>query len=54
MAHLSPEMTLVYAKLLDSTMHHKWEEAMARAPFAFRWVDSQNESIQKWWQQRMD
>ena len=30
MAHLSPEMTLVYAKLLDSTMHKKWEEAMAQ------------------------
>ena len=30
MAHLSPEMTLVYAKLLDSTMHNKWEEAMAQ------------------------
>ena len=29
MAHLSPEMTLVYAKLLDSTMQQKWEEAMA-------------------------
>jgi integrase len=30
MAHLSPEMTLAYAKLLDSTMHNKWEEAMAQ------------------------
>jgi hypothetical protein len=30
MAHLSPEMTLVYAKILDSTMHNKWEEAMAQ------------------------
>lgn len=30
LAHLSPEMTLVYAKLLDTSMHRKWEEAMAQ------------------------
>src|SRR5258708_35840818 len=30
MAHLSPEMTMVYAKLLDSTMRRAWEEALAK------------------------
>ncbi|GHO88192.1 tyrosine-type recombinase/integrase [Dictyobacter formicarum] len=30
MAHLSPHMTMVYAKLLDPTMRRAWEEAFAR------------------------
>jgi site-specific recombinase XerD len=30
MAHLSPQMTMVYAKLLDPTMRRAWEEAFAR------------------------
>ncbi len=30
MAHLSPNMTMVYAKLLDPTMRRAWEEAFAR------------------------
>jgi integrase len=30
MAHLSPEMTLIYAKVLDTTMREQWDQAMAR------------------------
>jgi integrase len=30
MAHLSPQMTMVYAKLLDPTMRRAWEEAFAK------------------------
>lgn len=30
LAHLSPEMTLVYAKLLDTTMRQEWEQAFAK------------------------
>ena len=30
MAHVSPEMTLVYAEILDTTMREKFEEAMAK------------------------
>ncbi len=30
MAHLSPKMTMVYAKLLDPTMRRAWEEAFAK------------------------
>jgi len=30
MAHLSPEMTLVYAKVLDDRMRVQWEQAMAQ------------------------
>src|SRR5205085_304169 len=30
MAHLSPRMTMVYAKLLDPTLRRAWEEAFAR------------------------
>ena len=30
MAHASPEMTLVYARILDQTMQRKWEEAVAQ------------------------
>jgi len=30
MAHASPEMTLVYARILDETMQRKWEEAVAQ------------------------
>jgi hypothetical protein len=30
LAHLSPEMTLAYAKLLDSTRRKEWEQAFAK------------------------
>lgn len=30
MAHLTPEMTLAYAKILDPTMREQWERAMAQ------------------------
>ncbi len=30
LAHLTPEMTLVYAKLFDSTRRKEWEQAFAR------------------------
>jgi hypothetical protein len=30
LAHLSPEMTLVYARVSENTMRKQWEEAMAR------------------------
>ncbi len=30
LAHLTPEMTLVYAKLLDSTMRKEWEQVFAK------------------------
>jgi hypothetical protein len=30
MAHASPEMTLVYARILDETMQRKWEETVAQ------------------------
>ena len=28
MAHASPEMTLIYAKILDDTMHKQWEQTV--------------------------
>lgn len=30
LAHLSPEMTLVYAKIFDTTMRKEWEQAFAK------------------------
>jgi hypothetical protein len=30
LAHLTPEMTLAYAKLLDSTVRKEWEQAFAK------------------------
>ena len=30
LAHLTPEMTLIYAKILDSTMRKEWEQAFAK------------------------
>lgn len=33
MAHASPEMTLVYAKILDTTMRKSWEEATKQGLF---------------------
>jgi len=30
MAHLTPEMTLIYAKILDTTIRKEWEQAFAR------------------------
>jgi integrase len=30
LAHLTPEMTLVYAQILDSTMRREWEKAFAK------------------------
>ena len=39
MAHLSPEMTLVYAKILDDTMRKQWEKTEAKA--GIRFLDGQ-------------
>jgi hypothetical protein len=33
MAHASPEMTLMYAKILDTTMRKSWEEATKQGLF---------------------
>ncbi len=33
MAHASPEMTLIYAKLLDETVRKSWEEATKQGLF---------------------
>ncbi len=44
LAHLSPEMTLIYAKLLDTSMHRKWEEAMAQGAVRIN-VESQPYSV---------
>jgi site-specific recombinase XerD len=30
LAHLSPEMTLIYAKILDTTLRKEWEQAFAK------------------------
>ncbi len=35
MAHASPEMTLVYARILDETMHMQWEKAVQRGIVQF-------------------
>ena len=39
MAHASPEMTLIYARLLDETMRKSWEEATKQGLFR---IDQQN------------
>ena len=33
MAHMSPEMTLVYAKVLDTTLRKSWEQAVKNGLF---------------------
>lgn len=57
MAHASPEMTLTYAKILDTTMRKSWEEATKQGLFKvdesgkIRKVDIadiQNEDIIEW------
>jgi integrase len=35
MAHASPEMTLIYAKILDETMHTQWEKAVQQGIVQF-------------------
>ena len=35
MAHTSPEMTLVYARILDETMHTQWEKAVRQGVVQF-------------------
>lgn len=34
LAHLSPQMTLIYAKILDSTMYKQWQKAMENGAVA--------------------
>jgi integrase len=57
LAHLSPRMTLTYAKILDTTMRKSWEEATKNGLFkvdrngTFRKVDVseiENEDIIEW------
>lgn len=35
MAHASPEMTLIYAKILDETMRTQWEKSVQQGVFQF-------------------
>lgn len=57
MAHASPEMTLRYAKILDTTMRKSWEEATKQGLFridesgkikSINVCDIQNEDILEW------
>ncbi|EAA0221286.1 transposase [Listeria monocytogenes] len=58
MAHASPEMTLQYAKILDTTMRKSWEEATKqgvfridienRRPVKIELTDIANEDIIEW------
>lgn len=57
MAHVSPEMTLTYAKILDTTMRKSWEEATRQGLFRiddagkFQKVDIsniENEDVIEW------
>ena len=57
MAHASPEMTLRYAKILDTTMRKSWEEATKRGLFrvdeagkvrSIDISDIQNEDLIEW------
>ena len=57
MAHVSPEMTLVYAKILDTTMRKSWEEATRKGLFRIdekgrvRQIEiseNQNEDLIEW------
>lgn len=57
MAHVSPEMTLRYAKILDVTMRKSWEEATKRGLFRINELgkpiridisDIENEDIIEW------
>ncbi|EGD51935.1 integrase family protein [Thermoanaerobacter ethanolicus JW 200] len=57
MAHASPEMTLCYAKILDTTMRKSWEEATKQGLFKIdesgkikkiNISDIQNEDVIEW------
>lgn len=57
MAHASPEMTLRYARILDTTMHKSWEEATKQGLFRINEsgkhteiniTDVQNEDLVEW------
>lgn len=57
MAHASPEMTLIYAKILDTTMRKSWEEATKQGLFRIdddgklkiiNISDIENEDIIEW------
>lgn len=58
MAHASPEMTLKYAKILDTTMRKSWEEATkkgifridssSKKPTKIELADIENEDIIEW------
>ncbi len=58
MAHASPEMTLQYAKILDTTMRKSWEEATKQGifrinnenkkPVKIELTDIENEDIIEW------
>lgn len=57
MAHASPEMTLIYAKILDTTMRKSWEEATKKGLFRIddagklkkiNISDIENEDIIEW------
>jgi hypothetical protein len=58
MAHASPEMTLQYAKILDTTMRKSWEEATKQGifridienkrPVKVELTDIENEDIIEW------
>lgn len=46
LAHLSPEMTLKYAQLLDSTLRNSWEEVMKSGLFRINTDDGKIEKIE--------
>ncbi|WP_244209304.1 tyrosine-type recombinase/integrase [Paenibacillus ferrarius] len=58
MAHVSPEMTLHYAKILDTTMRKSWEEAtkqgifridvVNKRPVKIALADIENEEVIEW------
>ncbi|WP_303871717.1 tyrosine-type recombinase/integrase [Acetobacterium wieringae] len=57
LAHRSPEMTLTYAKVLDTSMHKAWEEASSRGLFRMdehekikeiELSETENEDVIKW------
>ncbi|MHB8065476.1 MAG: tyrosine-type recombinase/integrase [Ruminiclostridium sp.] len=57
MAHASPEMTLIYARLLDETMRKSWEEATKQGLFridqqgnlkSINITDIENEDVIEW------
>ena len=46
MAHLSPEMTQVYARLLEDTKRQQWEKAVENGVVRFN--DGQPEYLERW------